>query len=523
MIRGLLTKEWRQHRTLFLFLFLLLVGGLVLIGGNSMIHRVGGSSFFAVRFVYLTFVPLACLVLAHALVATEFRQKVQLFLEGLPLPRWRMLLVKYAMGLGLVLAASAMVLFVAWWPTRGTEAMTPRFATLLMLKSAGWVWCIYALFFAHAFLGRYRIAFGVLVLLAFMLLSQAGVEIANFGPFELIDERFAFERHLFPTTALWTTAGLVLVLTALGFGLGLMRDATVATLLAEKMSSREKVFMTFLGLAGLMTAVYLDEHFKKATPVRLPGASEGIDGVAQVFATAAVDAPTSVETAQLAKIAREEAADLSAMAAYLRCNSLPPVFIVHRRDLAANAFQNGDLKYTQGLMVRANVTAEKFKPDALRAWIVRELLVVRTGGIAARERNAWVLDGFSVWWVNREGTPNHSKYWPRVTEMAQKALPKKFSGDGVGHWFSTREQAGENNARALAAVGIDCLEKRHGAEACRQFLSESLSVQYQSDARGWLRDVLNPVSARLQRSANLSVDALAQEWREALGPKSSQQ
>jgi hypothetical protein len=521
MMRGLLAKELRQHGMLLLFMFLLLGGGLVVIAGNSMIHRVGGSGFFAVRFVAITFLPLACLVLNHALIATEFRHKTQLFLEGLPLPRWRMLLVKFALGLILMLAGLVMVLFVAWWPARGTEGMTPRFATLLLLKSAGWGWFIYALFFAHAFLGRYRIAFAVLILLVLMFLGEAGVEFSSFGPFQLIDDRFAYERHLFPVNALWITAGLACVLSALGFGLGLVRDATLATLLAEKMSSREKVFMTFLGLTGLVTATYLGEHLKNATPVRLPGASEGFDGVAQVYATAAVDAPKREETAQLAKLAKETAADLSAMATYLHCESLPPVFIVHRRDLAANEFQNGDLKYAQGVMVRVNVMDPKLKAVTLRAWIIRELLIARSHGIASRERNAWVVDGFPIWWLNREGTPEHSQNWPRIAAMAQEALPRDFSAEQLHRWFTLRQDRDGKNACALAAVGVAVLAKRHGDEACRKFLSDSFSPEFQSDARGWLRDVLNPVESRLHRAANLSLETFAKEWREALPAKSS--
>ena len=521
-MRGLLAKELRQHRVLLLFFFLLLAGGFVLIGGNSMIHRAGGSGFFAVRFLFLTFLPLACLVLNHALIATEFRHKTQLFLEGLPLPRWRMLLVKYALGLGLMFAAVVTVLLIAWWSGRGTEAMTPRFAMLLVLKSVGWVAFAYALFFAHAFLGRYRIAFAVLILLALTTLNQAGVEISNFGPFQLIDERFAFERQVLPTSALWSTAGLVLILTPLGFGLGLVRDATVATLLAEKMSSREKVFMTFLALAGIMMAGYLQDHFTNATPVRLPGASEGFDGVAQVYATAAVDAPKTEETAQLAKAAQETANGLAALAAYLRCNSLPPVFIVHRRDLAANEFQNGNLKAVQGLMVRVNLTAPEFESKRLQAWITREILITRTHGIAKRERNAWVLDGFAVWWSNREGIAQPSEHWRSVTSMAVKALPPDFSGKQLHRWYSTRKDVGEDNARALAAVGLATLERLHGEEACRQFLSSSFSREFSADARGWLRDVLNPVESRLRHAANIPVDAFVKEWRESISSKPAQ-
>jgi hypothetical protein len=375
------------------------------------------------------------------------------------------------------------------------------------------------LFYSHAFLGRYRIGFAVLVLLAFIWLHEAGVETTRFAPLQLMDERFAFERHHFPGEAFWTTIGLAALLTALGFGLGLVRDATVATLLAEKMSSREKVFTTFLGLAGLFLAMYLSEHFKTATPVKLPGASEGFEGVVQVYATAAVDAPKAEETAILAKTARDTAKQLSEMAEFLRCSSLPPVFIVHRRDLGANEFQDGALKWDQGLMVRTNLTATDFDPERLQVWIERQMLVTRTRGLANRERNAWVLDGFLVWWSNREGTENRSRHWAAILAASAEAMPRDFSREHLKRWYSFRHQAGEIKARCLAGVGFDTLVRQHGEEACRKFSGEFFARDYPEDVRGWLRDISNPAGRRLRRAANISLDDFVKEWRKAVPPK----
>ena len=107
MMRGLLTKELRQHGTTFAFLFLVLLGALTLIVGNSLLRRAAGGGFSAVQMLHVTFVPIACLVLGQVLIATEFRQKTQLFLEGLPLPRWRMLAVKFTLGLALLVVSVA--------------------------------------------------------------------------------------------------------------------------------------------------------------------------------------------------------------------------------------------------------------------------------------------------------------------------------------------------------------------------------------------------------------------------------
>ena len=51
------------------------------------------------------------------------------------------------------------------------------------LRSAAWVWFLYTLFFAHAFLGRYRVVFGLAIFFAFIALKTRGVRLEAFGPF----------------------------------------------------------------------------------------------------------------------------------------------------------------------------------------------------------------------------------------------------------------------------------------------------------------------------------------------------
>lgn len=516
MMRALVEKELREHQLLLLFLILLSVAGVALISGNTLIDKAGGSAFFGVRFALSTLIPLACVALTHALVANEFRHKTQLFVEGLPLPRWRMLLVKYLLGLIVIQGIVLIILLVAWSSSLGAERMTPRFATLLVLKSVGWTACLYALCFAHAFLGRYRIAFGVILVLALHTLKDLGVEIARFGPFQLIGTKFPYERVHFPVEALWTTFGVALVLTALGFSLGLVRDATVASVLAEKMSAREKLFMGFLVFATFGMSVSLSGHYKTATPVELPGAIDAQEGAARVHATAAVDAPRADEIELLAKLARDTAHDLAELAAYLRCDSLPPLFIVHRRDLKPNEFQFGNLKHSQGLMVKVNLTAPDFDPKRLRIWIHGYILVVRTKGLATRERNVWVIDGFIHWWGKRKGTPDHEKDWPPVYAAAKGAMPASFSSKDLDRWFSLNQQIGEDNAEALAATGLASLAEHYGDEVCRTFLSDFFSRDYPGDVRGWLRDVSNPPSRRLKKAAHISVEQFVETWRESL-------
>ena len=515
MIRGLLEKELRQHGFTLAFLGVLLLGGLMLIGGHGLLRRVGGGGFFAVQLLHYTFVPLACLVLGQVLIATEFRQKTQLFLEGLPLPRWRMLLVKFLLGLCTVVASVGLALSFAWWDGRHSEAMTSRFALLLGVKSLGWVWFLYTLCFAHSFLGRYRVIFGVALFLTYAFASEAGLAIWEFGPFALVDARFPYERLVWPTTALTVTAALGAGLTLLGFALGLMRDATVATLLAEKMSTREKVFMTFLTLVGAMLGTYWSERTEAVAPVQMPGAIETQRGVVHVQASAAVDAPQKAELAAVDLTSRQLAEALGPLAEYLHCPSFPPVFIVHRRDLSAQELVNGDLKPRQGVLVRANLTAEGFDRSLLESWLVRETLLAQSSGLAGRERNAWVLDGFAWWWTHsKHGTVDALDSSAR--EAARAVLPATFSAQDLRSWLSLRQKLGEDKARRLAGSGLAVLARERGAESTRAFLSAMLGRPLPANARGWWRDIVSPAPRRLRTHTGWDEAELVREWRAVL-------
>jgi hypothetical protein len=520
MIRGLLGKELRQHGFSLGFLLVLPFAGLILISNFGLLRRAGGAGFEAVRLLLYLFLPLACLVLGQLLIASEFRQKTQLFLEGLPLPRWRMLAVKFGLGLVLVLLTSILALAYVGWNARHTEAMTPRFAALLLSKSAAWAVFVYSLCFAHAFLGRYRLPFGVALVTGIAYCKGQNLPVTEFGPFALIDNRFAFERFVWPVEALAITGGLLLLFAALGFFLGLVRDATVAAMLAEKMSAREKVFLTLLTFVVLMVMGERLEHQKSSTPVQMPGAAEARHGPVQVLASAAVDAPSREETATLQRTANHVAAELGALADYLGCDSFPPIFIVHRRDLTAKDLLDGELKPEQGVLVRTNLLAPGFKPEALDAWLLRQTLNAHTHGIAGRERNVWVLEGL-VWWWPRSKHGQVSAWDEALgAERERDSAPGANVTPAQLHaWLTLLKSRSVKSADVFAGSGLALIAERHGTAGLRRFLSDRYAQAQPADARAWWRDWLRPTSTRLRAATGLSEDAFTAEWRNAMATK----
>ena len=107
MIFGLIEKEWRQHGAMILFVLILLTTGFVVLQRMEVLVQYGGSNFALLDQLLFYLLPIACLVIGNALIAAEFRQHTQVFLEGLPLPRWMMLSVKYGFGLVFVLVAAS--------------------------------------------------------------------------------------------------------------------------------------------------------------------------------------------------------------------------------------------------------------------------------------------------------------------------------------------------------------------------------------------------------------------------------
>ncbi len=521
MIRGLVEKELRQHGMSLAFLLIVFLGSTALLNTNRNVASLTGSPLESLHIVLIFLLPLAGAFLGQVLIASEFRHKTQLFLEGLPLPRWWMLAVKYAFGLLVLLLGASMTSVIAWKRAHGVDALTPHFATIVALKSIAWIWFIYSVFFAHGFLGRYRVITALGGLIGLIALQSHGVPVGEFPAFRLMDQRFAYERINIPALDLWITSGMALLFTVGGFAMGLMRDATIASMLAERMSSRERLILTFAGIAALVSFSYITEQKDAAAPVVIPGSFDVERGLVRVSASAAVDSPLSGETAALKRIAGSVADDLDAMATYLGCTHMPPVFIVHRRDLSASQLENGELKPKQGLMVRTNLMAPGFDEDALKAWIIREILLLKSSERAGLERNAWVLDGFPRWWRQTRGAQPKSGENPLEFQKPTAAMPKDFTAKTLERWLLVQQQVGKDKATNLASTGLAFLAEKHGSEACRGFLASMLAQDVPPDARGWFRDVVNTMPHRFRKSASISLDAFVSEWKASMESSSA--
>jgi len=479
MTRALILKELRQHwPALVLIAAAAVVGDAVIIGARL---AKGGveTPFEGLRLFIASMGILAALVLNHRLVVVEYQSRTQLFLEGLPVTRWRMVLVKYFLGAFFLLLLAGGALGVAGFMAGRHQIISGRQFAILAVRALSPVWLFHSLCFLMGLLGRYRLALYIALGLSCAIVQEHKlVDFAHFGPAALLDGRFAYEGESFPWDALKATWGLSLGFTVLALGLSLTREGSVAALLSQKMSHREKVFIAAL-LAGLMfSGAVLSEKAKKA-PFDLLNSAVG-SGPGVVVKVASEGGESEPGARRLAQYVAKE---LSSAREYLGMESLPPVFITARRDLDANRYDRGELERAEGVYTRVNFFSKDWQDEDFLAWLLREVLAASSNDRATLESRRWVLDGFGLFWISRE---HQTEPLERDRALALRALygaDAGFAARDLNGWLSYNERVGRDIAAGVAWSGLKTLARRQGPQRCRKFLQAVLGARQPQDVR----------------------------------------
>jgi len=508
----LIRKELHEHGPVLIALVLLTGIGFLLILSYFAVEGEAGSLFVSLQTFLFSFLLFVGLALCNRLVVREYKGRTQLFLEGLPLSRARMISVKFILGFiliaGTVTCAFGLLCLLAW----SREGMTLRFFLILAARTYLYTYCLYAFLFMMGLLGRYRITVYLLLILGFVFISNlTDFDFFHFGPVALLFDAFAFERYTFPVHALMVTAGLGLAFTLFALMLALIREGSVAALVAEKMSHREKVFITAMLIGFLFMAFLYGEKTRKE-PFDLMSAIE----VKREGVLVKMSKGMGQESEARRRLAEKVASEILDLKLYLGLDSVPPVFMTTRRDLDGDRFENGKLEDKEGLLVRINFKSDSWDEKAFLTWLTRELLISRSNGRLKREPKMWVLDGFSLFWARRDKTEASLLKDRQLALRALYGIEKGFSEKDLGQWLLYRERVGGDIAAGVAWSGLKLLEQRQGSHRCRKFLKAVLGRDIPDDVRALFHEWRHHIHVQLRREAGISFHKFLPAWQAAL-------
>lgn len=518
----LLGKEIRQHSVVFLALLLLNLAGAVLVGRALSASGASGSVLSGSCLALISLVSITAAVISHRLIAAEFQGRTNLFLEALPLPRWRMILTKLVVGWCVILASAAAVLFLPWF-FAGSEIRTLRFLAILLSRALLWASFIYAFFFLTSFLGRYRVPLYLFLGFALLWLTSGSTSLrpAQIPPFALIDpNRFAFERELFPARDIVWTAGLSLGFFAGAFLLGLTKEGSVAAMLGERMSHRERLFFGGAFFLLISIPILVDHH--RPQPFHLPGAlEEESRGVRVLFSPEDLSQPVDRELV-LAMCLTEALAEERD---WLRipASKWPPVFVVERTDLdsAGLPFEAGVLEKDEGCLVYADYRRASFPDRAFAHFVARQCLRVYSRDRIEREEKRWIFDGLQLVRELRAAPPETRQAWVQRASQALRDHP--ITAASLSGWDRFEDSAGEEPARALSWHLLQTLRDHAGEERFRRFVMAALGPPVPArDVRAVVWDRMHPVARVFTRTIGTSLPDFLALWKSRLVPNAAE-
>lgn len=517
MNSALLAKEIRQHGAVFLALFVLNTAGTLLVARAISASGTNGSVLGGAGLSLASLLAITAAVAAHRLVVLEYQKKTNLFLEALPLPRWRMLLSKLVLGWVAVLVTATAVLLSSWLFAQ-SEVRTPRFLAIVLSRALLWASFVYGFFFISSFLGRYRLPFHLFTGFTLLWLSaDSGMRPAGFPPFALINpHRFGFERDDFPVRDLLATSGIVAGLFSGALLLGLVREGSVATMLGERMSHRERLFFGGAFLVLVSVLLLVDHH--QAEPFELPGAlEEERYGIQLRFSPEDPTRPIDREltlASSLAAVLAEERDWLQ-----IPASRWPAIFVVERPGMegASVPYEAGALEEDEACLVYADYRRPSFPDSAFAHFVVRQCLSVYSRHRIDREERRWIFDGLQLLRELRSASPDAVQTWAGRASRALHDHP--LTAASLRGWDRYEDSAGEEPARALSWHLLHTLREQAGEERFRSFVTAALGPPVPArDVRAVVRDRLHPTARIFANTIGTSLPEFVARWQGLLAP-----
>ena len=505
-MRALLYKELREHRWVLLamLLVLALVQAVALRGAGMM-----GSPMVAYQKTVVLMTPLLALALASRLVVREYMGRTQLFLETLPVSRTQVLATKWLLGGALLLLSMAACLGATLLAARGQVVLTPHYVAMVAIRSASFVFLVYALAFAVGLSGRYRYVIWSLLFVCALTADAAGqLAIEHWAPFYLVQESMVYERLALPLPAVLTTCAIAIGLVAATFVLALAAEGSLVVALSRRMRPREKSAVTIAFLALLMVFTVIETRTPKP-PFELAHAVRSADGPA-----VAVGVGGSEDEAQ--QLAGVLSSDLARMQTFLGLHSPPALTALPDDALDGDAFQRAVLPNADGVVVRAAFTSSAFDSAGFRAYALASWMQWHSRERAAEEERRWLLDGAAQWLIARDEPQQQEKLALRAA-FAARLLQARPDGArrAVDAWLGVREELGPCLADALAWRMVASLRQQMGASRFQALARSVLAERPPGDARASL--LAPDFAALLARRGAPDQTMLAQQFTQLFG------
>ncbi len=516
MIRAILYKELRQHWWAFLLIGLICAFGFFGQTASSSLRESAGSA-FSLLSSFGIYIALASLILANRLVASEYHSQTQLFLEALPLPRRRIILIKYFLGLTVIALIAVSAFTATILIGFRTEVISRDFMLFLILRFGAFCYFTYSFFFLYGFLGRYRVIFFIAIIFASAVLPKmTDFEFTDFPPMKLIGPTFAFERETFPLKPFAVTTSLGFSFLLISLVLATLREGSVAGLLGEKMSHREKVSIAALLLAFVFGLYWIDVS-KPKEAYRMHNASSAGSLSAGVQVSVS---PASPEGQVLANKIHD---DMKALSLYLGIKSLPPVFVIRRNDLDPDIHEAGYLAEREGIVVRTNYTHPDWIFNHFNENLVARVLDAYSNTRIHKEDRFWIIDGFTLFWSRRHeiGSDPLTKDLTRSPDLLLRALygtrdRPSFTPADLRRWYSLQDELGHEITAGIACSALRVLESTVGTEKCQAFLRSTLGIDSPKNAATSLRDLFAPPEKLFLQHTGMQLAEFLPLWQNEL-------
>ncbi|MEM7601905.1 MAG: hypothetical protein AAF357_10885 [Verrucomicrobiota bacterium] len=506
----LVRKELRQHGVWLAIILPITWLLFAIVTFATMANGMAGGVFYSIGqgLSFLLIIP--TYLLCHLLIAVEFRNRSRLFLEGLPLSRVRLVMVKALLALTVGFVMSAGIILVGVLVSAGAEAISPRYFGILLSSAIVWTSFLIGVSFFLSFLGRYKIFVIIAILLGLAVFSNmATVPLSAFPPFGLI-QHFGFERDQWPIEHQWQTVLITIGLFGAGFTIGLAKEGSVASLLGEVMSYREKM-MLGAGLAIVFFALspFLEE---KAEPFRIPGAvEESYEGVQVFVSPEDIDRPVDEDVSLAAFLAREIAENRDWLG--ISPDEFPPIYIVENTNLEDEMIEWDWVEGDRIVLMYAGYREEGFSKAKLLAYTMSTSLSVHTLGRADQENRWWIVCGIEGLWEMETADANAVTAREKVAyETIQE---HGFSVERLMGRDLYSEEAGWREADAVAWMSFRYLEETVGIEKVQSLVRASVTHPVtRKDGRPVFRELIDSVPRVFSRETGMTLETFVDGARE---------